>query len=112
MNAISMARLSAVKALSVRVGKALNWSELEKICADVNAAFLADEISEKELEALCGYVVQRARAVSDRSQSLAETPYVTAGPSCDCCGSTVFRDSGSQAVCSVCHPDPLHRRAA
>ena len=107
-----MARLSAVKAFSVRVGKALSCSDLEKIRADLNAAFIADEISAQGLEALCGYVVQRARTVSARLQSLTENSYVTAGHSCDFCGSTVFRDSDSQAVCSVCYPDPLHRRAA
>ena len=112
MNPINMARLSAVKAFSVRVGQALNWSELEKTCADINTAVLAGQLSEEGLEALCRYVAQRARAVSDGPQSLTQKPYVTAGPSCDCCGSTSFRDSGSQAVCSICHPDPLHRRAA
>ena len=112
MYPINMARLSVVKALSVRVGQALNWSELEKICADINTAVLAGQLSEEGLEALCGYVVQRSRAVYGHHQSLIGNPCFTAGPSCDCCGSTVFRDSGSQAVCSVCHPDPLHRRAA
>ena len=53
MNPINMARLSAVKALSVRVGQALKWSELEKICTDINMAFLTGEFSAEGLGALC-----------------------------------------------------------
>ena len=90
MYPINMARLSVVKALSVRVGQALNWSELEKICADINTAVLAGQLSEEGLEALCGYVTQRARAVSDRPQSSTQKLYVTAGTSCDCCCSIIF----------------------
>lgn len=70
MNPINMARLSAVKALSVRVGQALNWSELEKICADIKTAFLAGRFGAVGLESFCGYVFQRARVVFDRPKSL------------------------------------------
>ena len=116
MNPVNTARLHLVKTLSLGVGQARSWSELEGICTDINAVFLAGELSSEGLEVLCAYVAQRARSLSDRSEHSTEKSYDPAVPSCDCCGSTAFRESGSQAVCTVCHPDPLrhspHRRAA
>jgi len=116
MSPVNTARLHLVKTLSLRVGQARRWSELEGICTDINAVFLAGDLSLEGLEGLCAYVAQRARSLSDRSEHSTEKPYDPAVPSCDCCGSTAFRESGSQAVCTICHPDPMryssHRRAA
>ena len=55
MNPVNTARLHLVKTLSLRVGQARSWSELEGIYADINAVFLA-ELSSEGLEVLCAYV--------------------------------------------------------
>lgn len=116
MNTVNAARLDLVKKLSARVRQAPSWSELESICADINTVFLAGKLTAEGLEALCVYIAQRARTISCRLDDLPEGYQTASGPACDCCGSLAFRHSGSQAICAVCHPDPLRhaprRRAA
>ncbi len=88
------------------IHSALTWQDLEVVCTRMDTACLQGEIAFCAIEELCQLVSQRASELT-RYRTVSAADLIDKNPGCDCCGSSAWRDNRGQAICAVCHPDPL-----